>query len=164
MKFLASAARRALRLTARSHAHVADDTSSQGALVACASATVLALVLQACSSGEQDPEAVVADRAQARMEALIAQDFDRAFDFTSPAYREALGLADYRRRYAGTSAWRRAEVESVSCGDSACDVTIRLHYELARLDGRGPAPGSMNVRTMSEQWINVGDNWYFYIK
>jgi len=120
---------------------------------------------QGCGINET-PEEAVARRAQERMDALIAQDFPKAFEYASPAYREALGIEGYTRRYAGSGAWRAAEVEQAACDADACDVSIRLTYMLAPMGDRGRSIGvsAPNTRSISEKWISVDGKWYIYLQ
>lgn len=103
------------------------------------------------------PEDVVAQRAQARLELMVAGDFAKGLEYTTPAYRKGRGLNSYTRTYAGVSAWNKAQVLSVLCEGERCEVAIEVTYQAFKA-------GFENKRSMEELWIRVDGSWYLYLK
>jgi len=103
----------------------------------------------------QTPEERVEQRAQARLDALLGQDIEKAFSFLAPAARQATTWQRWGSRYAGVGQWRAANVNSVECDLDRCEVTASVTYQIAR-------PKIENTRSRREVWIDVNGQWYFY--
>lgn len=124
-------------------------------LVCCMA--IAAVSLPGCTSLGlfQTPEERVAQRAQARLDALLAGDIKKAFTFLAPASREATSWQRWGSNYAGVGQWRAVSVNSVKCDLDRCDVNASVSYEMVR-------PRMKNTRSRNEVWINVNGQWYFY--
>jgi len=103
------------------------------------------------------PEDQVRERAQQWLDALMSYDIERAYEFTSPAYRSAHGLRHYAKAYAGKDMWRSAEVSDVHCDLVAefgqCDVTFLVTY-------RGFMMKEDMTTQLPQQWVKVDGEWY----
>ncbi|MCK9246788.1 MAG: hypothetical protein M0P11_07530 [Anaerolineaceae bacterium] len=123
--------------------------------------TVAATLLLAACAGTglsgKTPEQIVEQRAQQRLDALMAWDLNKALEYTSPAYRSRVSKNQYGSRYLGVSNWTEAKVESVSCKEDRCDVKTMITYEMVR-------PKITNTRPRDEVWIKVDGQWYIYHK
>jgi hypothetical protein len=97
---------------------------------------------------------LVADRAQARWQTLIAGDLEGAYEYLSAGSKAATSLDAYKRKTGGL-AWRRVEVEKVECEGEICKVSLQLTYDVDRLKG---------IKTpISESWIiENGSAWFIY--
>lgn len=132
-------------------------------LVSKARTIVLGMVISSLVTGcaslglFQTPEERVEQRAQERLDALMARDMEKAFSFLSPAYRETTTWQRYSGKYAGVNNWREATVKSVKCEVDRCDVSTSIRYQMIR-------PRVENTRALKEVWIKVGGQWYFYPK
>lgn len=130
-------------------------------LVSKARTIVLGMVISSCVTGcaslglFQTPEERVEQRAQERLDALMARDMEKAFSFLSPAYRKTTTWQRYSGKYAGVTNWREATVKSVKCEVDRCDVNTSIRYQMIR-------PKVENTRTQKEVWIEVDGQWYFY--
>lgn len=115
------------------------------------------LVIAGCSStgSSGTAENQVARRAQERLDAMMAGDFERALEYTTPAFRSGTTSNQYRNRYAGVGNWTNASVERVACEEERCNVTISVTYQMVR-------PNIENTRPLDEVWITVGGDWYIY--
>jgi hypothetical protein len=126
---------------------------------------IAAIVLLAVGCSQEPPpppEEVVAERAQARWDALVADEFEQAWDYYTPGFREQLPASDFaldmRRRPVD---WVGAEVRSVECADDepVCTVRVRVEY-------RAPlqVPGAAGVRSESgvtESWLQLDGDWWY---
>ncbi|MDO8862521.1 hypothetical protein Q6D67_12490 [Haliea sp. E1-2-M8] len=102
-------------------------------------------------------EQVVAQRAQAHMDLLLAGNFEKALNYTTPAYRTGRGLKTYTRSHVGVTSWNKAEVSSVVCEGDRCEVAIEVTYQTF-------GSGFENTRSREERWIRVDGSWYLYLK
>ena len=120
-------------------------------------AMMMAISLAGCTSLglSQTPEERVQHRAQARLDALLAQEFEKAFSFLAPASREATTWQRYSSKYAGVGQWRAVGVNSVECDVDRCDVGASVTYQMVR-------PRIKNTRSRNEVWIVVNGQWYYY--
>jgi hypothetical protein len=117
----------------------------------------LLLAFTGCSIIETRPaEDVVASRAQNRVDALMAGDYEAAYAFTTPGYRTAESAARYGTRWSGVGMWRAAEVSKVNCNEAGnkCMVAIRVTF-YARQFGE-------QTTSLREEWLLIGGNWYVY--
>ena len=93
--------------------------------VAVALAALLALA--ACAGLQpKTPEDVVRERSEARWDALIKRDFDKAGEYTQPAYRALVGQKDYYKRFGGAGQWKGVQIHEVTCEPERCTVRLRL--------------------------------------
>ncbi|HMB40230.1 MAG TPA: hypothetical protein VKO85_14215, partial [Wenzhouxiangellaceae bacterium] len=59
----------------------------------------MAFLLAACSEPPRAPEEIVAERAQARWDAVIAGDPESSYEYQTPGYREKTSVMDHVIRY-----------------------------------------------------------------
>jgi len=115
------------------------------------------LGLAACATVPKTPEEAVTARAQAYLDALLAQDVGKAYQFTSPGYRELNNIERYRLRIAGIGAWTAGEVGAVSCEENVCDVELMVSYRLIR-------ERMENTRPLNQRWIKSDGNWWISLR
>ena len=61
---------------------------------------IIAMLLTACASNpQQTPEQQVAQRAEARWKHLIAKDYQQAWEYLMPSYRNLVSPQDYERNH-----------------------------------------------------------------
>src|SRR5690554_7236845 len=119
---------------------------------------LLMLIAGGCASvPSKNPEEQVAERAQARIDALMAGDYKKAYSFTSPGYRSAYPLVRYKARYLGAGNWTYAKAGKASCEDALCKVAIDIKYK--SIHAKHELPSLLN-----EKWILVDGVWYLYLK
>ncbi|WP_409524922.1 hypothetical protein [Nitrincola sp. MINF-07-Sa-05] len=123
----------------------------------------VALVLSACASqpfgnadNERSDEAVITERAQARLDALIAGDLPAAWSYTSPGYRQRVSNPmHYSAVVGGSGAWTAAAVDSVTCdSDESCTVRVLITYPLLN--------GVENTKPLKERWIKFEGEWWIF--
>ncbi len=99
-------------------------------------------------------EAAVAERAKARWEALVRKDYKAAYEYFSPASREAVALSKFEGQ-ARVVQYRGANVDKVNCVAEICKVTLSLTYDHKVMKGI--------VTPIQETWlIDGGKAWLVY--
>jgi hypothetical protein len=102
------------------------------------------------------PEARVRERAQARWDALLKGDTDKAYQFLSQTSRETMSMSAYRNRV-NSKSWRGAVVDGVVCENETCDVKITLKMDvLPNLPASFPG--------LMETWILDQSEWWLVFK
>src|SRR6056297_2156587 len=96
-----------------------------------------AALLSGCAGlfTEKPAEEQVRERAQAWADALLSDDLEGAYRYTSPAYRSFAPMGMYHARVQGTGSWQTATVTTVECAEQRCLVTFDLEYPTRSGDG-----------------------------
>jgi hypothetical protein len=99
-------------------------------------------------------EKVVAERANARWQALIKRDYEAAYAYMSPGSKSALS-SDGFKNTAGQMVYRDAKVLGVTCEEELCSVKLSITYDHRVMKG---------VTTpLEERWIlENGQMWYVW--
>ena len=123
-------------------------------------AGLAALWLAGCAAvgGEQAaPEKVVLERAQARWNAMLERDWNAAYPYLIPAYREVVPLKRYGNQFTGPVQWESAKVTSAVCEEKRCTVKVEISF-------RTMLPGHMDrvaSTFLEEVWVLEQDgHWY----
>lgn len=119
------------------------------------------LVLGGCASLDigKTPEQIVAERAAARWNAIIASKWEDAYAYATPGYRAAISLEAFQGRTSNGAIRRQgAEVVKVACEQAdRCVATVRLAYK----------PLMPNFPVMhtdiDERWIDEGGHWCIHL-
>lgn len=106
-----------------------------------------------------DPEEVVTERAMQRWIALIQQDFNRAYEFETPGFRETNPIGIYRGFYGNAVQWEKAKVVNVefSSDRQSAKVSVTIDY-------KGPKSGGgvyQGQRPITESWLWTDGNWWY---
>ena len=118
-----------------------------------------ALALGGCAAlTPKTPEQIVAERAEARWNALIQGEFEQAWTYTQPGFRAVVRQKDYSKRFGSAGQWRGVQVHSVNCEAERCTVKLRLtsRLMLPRLADRDI------VGYIDEAWVREDGQWWFY--
>lgn len=117
-------------------------------------------LLAACSEPPRPPEEIVAERAQARWDALIAGDPASAYEYRTPGYREKASVTDHAVQYSRRGVtWTASEVRDVECAEARCEVEISIAY---RADGApGVLSGMEGRRSIKEIWLQIDGEWWY---
>lgn len=124
------------------------------ALVAAA-----ALGVAGCAFQSKAPEQDVQERAQARWDALVKRDFERAWTYTDPAFRARVPQADYKARFGAAGAWKEATVRSVSCQPERCLVRVRLTTQNLVPNFASAIP--LLSSEFDEAWVRQDGRWWY---
>lgn len=127
---------------------------------ACLVATAAALGLGGCAAtGGPSTAEVVTERAQERLDLVLAEDYGAAYDYLSPGYRSSVTSAAYLKAMALRPVrWTGARVAGTDCGAEACTVRVAIDYVVY-----GAVPGVSRFdskSTATEDWIRVDGQWY----
>lgn len=125
-------------------------------------AAVLAVAaLAGCASMSGSPEAVVRARATESWKARMANDLDRAYEFTPPSYRALTPLAAYKKSFGGAVQWNAAEVASVKCEtQDKCVAQMKVEAKLAL--GLGSRRTPPITTYFDETWIRENGQWWVF--
>lgn len=119
------------------------------------------LALTACQGeAPRSDEEVVRDRAQSRWDAVVAQDYQAAWAYYSPGFRETTDAPTYALDMARRPVRRTAAtVQDVHCDGDRCEVTTRVRYRT--IQGVSYLRGMELERDASETWIRIDGKWWY---
>ena len=101
-------------------------------------------------------EKVVAERANARWQALIERDYGGPTRIFSPASREATSLSKYQAQIQAIE-YRAVTIDKVECVAEVCKVMLTLTYDFPPAKARGV------VTPLDENWIiDQGQAWFVF--
>jgi hypothetical protein len=99
-------------------------------------------------------EQVVVARAQARWDALLSGNIEKAYSYLGPGSRAVNSLEAYRVSIR-KGFWTAAKVESAECQAETCEVHAQIEYQF-----RGK-----HIKTpLSETWVKQQGNWWYVLK
>ena len=97
---------------------------------------------------------VVAERAEARWQALIKGDVEAAYGFLSAGSKKVTPLVTYKG-IIKPGMWRQAKAEKVECKEELCTVQLAVTYDAKMMKGI--------TTPIWETWIiEDGSAWYVY--
>ncbi len=104
-------------------------------------------------------EQTVSERAQQRVDLLVASQFDQAYNYLLPSYRALNTAESYRNTFGGGAKWIKPKVSKVKCEtEERCAVTVELGV-LVVAPGFGTKPVAS---TMFETWLKEDGQWWYY--
>ncbi len=132
-------------------------------LRALAGSVLAAGLLAGCAATGKPPEEAVLERAQERLDLVLAEDYAAAYDFLSPGYRSSVTLAAYQRDMALRRVrWTDARAVGSECSEDVCKVRISMDFLVI-----GALPGVARYETKGsgeENWIRTDGQWYYLPK
>lgn len=122
---------------------------------------VLAITLTAgCATTGGGGSSSVVKRAEARWEALLAGEFENAYQYYSPGYRSSHSLGDFelemRLRKVHFSG---ADFVEEQCEAERCNLKFNVKYRVA-----SPVPGIDTWESKSvldETWVRTRNEWWY---
>ncbi len=118
------------------------------------------MVLAACATTTGGGSSSVVDRAEKRWTALIAGDFQSAYDYYSPGFRSSRSLGDFEL----SMRLRKVQVAGVEYVDHQCEAERCTVNFLARYKVASPVPGIEvweGKSSLEERWIRTDGEWWF---
>ena len=123
-------------------------------------ACVLLLLLAGCASMMMTPEERVAKRAAEHQQARLEYDFEKAYSFTSPGYRQTTPYKLYLAGMGPSIKRTGFEIKQVVCSEIVCDVTVSLSYKYVGLAASKMGKDFETSRNLEEKWINSDGEWW----
>jgi len=119
---------------------------------------LVASVLVGCRS--EAPTETLEERAQARWDLVLARDFEAAWEYLTPGFRQTTNRYDYARDMAGRPLrWLSAEVVAKECEEDLCKINVLVGYQAV---GAPAGMGRMRLsREIEETWIRLDGAWWF---
>ena len=130
-------------------------------------AGALAALLAACAGAQRvlttAQESQLLSRAEARWRALERRDWGRAYEFTSPAYREAFTREMYARRFSYMLEWELTSVEFVNYDErvAVASVAARVLSKPVKQTSAASAAIGTVPSNFVEQWILSDGQWWY---
>lgn len=129
--------------------------------------SAITALLVACGTGAPSrsdrpltDEEIIAQRAKARWDAIIAKDYAAAYEYLTPGTRATTPLNAYILRMSGaTLRWTDAKVGNVVCEEpDVCVATVTISYTVRQTR---PGLGDLGADTpLKENWLRSGGQWY----
>jgi len=119
-----------------------------------------ALFLSACASQVVELENDISVRAQNRWDALLAGDFETAYEYFSPGYRSTVSMIDFAVNVRTQRVrWTSAEYKDHSCTESTCTVRFNIGFTVAKpVVGLDKWDGN-NIT--EEKWVKTNGQWWY---
>jgi hypothetical protein len=117
----------------------------------------ITVALSGCASfAPQPPEKVVESRAMKYWQARLEGKLDRAYGFTTPAYRAARPLEQYKSQFGSAAMVKEVEVYKVTCEPLKCFARMQLTAQLNL-----PMLNIGNMKTyVDEAWVLEDGTWW----
>ncbi len=117
------------------------------------------LLLAGCAAPiPSTPEELVKSRANARWQALLKGDLDKAYQLEAPSYRSIVGIDTYKGRLTGKVQWVASEVVDAKCEVQKCNAKVRIDAKVF-LGGR---IGSTISTHVDEPWVLEDGQWWHF--
>lgn len=121
---------------------------------------LLFALLSGCATAPQTNDEIVAERVQARWDAVLARDYETAYSFYSPGFRSTRSVADLEINLRLQRVrWTNAAYRDLSCTGDSCTVRVDLTYKVG-----SPVPGVdtwNGFDLIEEQWVRTGGEWWY---
>lgn len=103
-------------------------------------------------------EEVLRTRAQERWDLLLAEKYESAYAYITPAYRALRTAKDYSGRFGNGGKWMSAKVQSVQCATpERCTVQVLVETLVVASGFRGPIK-----TTATEIWLQEDGQWWYH--
>ena len=97
-------------------------------------------------------------RANLRWQALLKRDWDGAYAYELPAYRNTHDVKQFSSKFGSKVLWKEAKVTTVDItkDSSLADIKVLIKYEIMMSDGEILA----SDKTANERWIKQENEWW----
>ncbi len=124
------------------------------------SITGLAVAATACAglAVDDSPEQAVARKAREYWKLMVAQDYQGAYRYLTPGFREIVDAEAYAKRYRGKVEFHSAEFDAPDCQPETCEINVHLDYTIKPVP-----PYSVEFRRpdqRTEKWIFLDGQWW----
>ncbi len=102
---------------------------------------------------------VVEIKSVAWLKAMVAQEWEKTYPFTSPGYRSGVNQTQHIVKMASRRVgWLGGEIISSQCDGEACTVDIRVVFKLY-----SPVRGVTSFESFEvvhENWVKLNNEWW----
>ena len=121
-----------------------------------------------CASGPQWDDAqrsILEQRVRERYQALIARDFEKAWQYTSPSYRAIFSKQLYARKFSYAIDLELTGVEIVNYDSDAAvaSVVVRVMSKPTKQTSTASFLIGTTPRSLGEKWVFSQDQWWFSV-
>lgn len=101
------------------------------------------------------------ERVEARWAALVAGDFDRVYEFETPAYRKIYTAQQFRANFGQGLRWKRIKVVQIDLNQpEVAKVAVEVEYGFY-VAGRG----MMDDKVVdTETWLRLDGQWWHQLQ
>lgn len=124
-----------------------------------------ALVLTGCSLlGHKLPvEQQVEKRVSEQMNAFINEEYEKAYSYMSPGYREKKTFVEFGNDFAGMVDLVDFEVVSVECAEERCEVSLKRTQNMPDFIAETTSGEPFPFVVVTKQiWVSNKGQWYHY--
>ena len=110
-----------------------------------------------------DEQRVIA-LAEKRQAAFLEKDFNKAYKYMSPGYRQVNTVEQFNSNYAGVYSWVSSKVLNASCEEDVCKVNVEIFYDSGLMQNTARKPSSEKFlipRVNRETWFKLDNKWWF---
>lgn len=134
-------------------------TPSTGISPAVKAISIFLVVLATACASTSNKTQTLQERVEGRWAALLANDFEAAYQYFTPGYRSSQSLRNFEISFMLRKVkYRSAEYIKEECQASACTVTVKLGYTImAPVRGLSKFNGKSDV---FEKWVFVNGAWF----
>ena len=123
-------------------------------------------VLAGCSGVQtlsEKQRTALEQRVTERWQALEAREFERAWEYTSPAYRAVFPKQLYRKKFSYAVTWELTGVKVVNYDSSAAvaSVVVRVMSEPTKRTSKASELIGATPASVRERWIFTDGQWWF---
>lgn len=105
-------------------------------------------------------EETVEQRAQARWDHFSERNFEAAWEYYSPGFRQMTAREDFALDMRNRPLrWHDAQVNSAECDEDRCTVAVSVTYQPT--GASGPQSQMRMTRDIDEQWVRINDRWWY---
>lgn len=128
-------------------------------------AVLLATLLVGCAGTAttpppKTPEEALRERVTAYFQALVAEDYRKAYEFFAPGYRSTWSVTDHYQIHPVIGTYLKGDVLAIHCpSEDVCDVTVSTRYRFN--DDVEPLGGQELPMDMKYRWLMTDGEWYY---
>jgi len=121
----------------------------------------MGIVIAGCATFSPKPEEAVTERANARWQALLKGDMDKAYNYSTPGFRAVVDPIGFRSKVGIAGRWWGAQVVRVECDlPTRCKAVVRLEFSTL-FSGKGKDRIETHI---DETWLFEDGQWWFFQK
>ena len=121
-----------------------------------------------CASGPQWDDAqraILEQRVRERYQALVARDYKKAWEYTTPSYRAIFSKQLYAKKFSYAVDLELTGVEVVNYDSDAAvaSVVVRVMSKPTKQTSTASMLIGATPRSLGEKWVFSQDQWWFSV-